>query len=163
MIIKEIINRRSIRSYTSEPVSDEQITETIKAAQFAPTANHHCAVEFVVVKGSNKNKVYEVLKKDFVKEAPVLIVPVLDKAKSVAPIQDLSIASENMMLQATAFGLGSVWKNLDETWAAEVKKILGIPTGHLIINLIPIGHIKTPTPAHTDAEFSEKKIHKEKW
>lgn len=163
MIIKEIINRRSIRSYTSEPVSDEQINEIIKAAQFAPTANHHCAVEFVVVKGANKNAIFDILKKDFIKDAAILIVPILEKSKSVAPVQDLSIASEHMMLQATALGLGSVWKNLDETWAAEVKKILGIPEGHLIINLIPIGHIKTPVMPHTDAEFSETKIHSEQW
>jgi nitroreductase len=169
MLIKEIKNRRSVREYQGREVSEEDIVEIIKAGQFAPTGHNNKAVEFVVVRSQEtKDKIFDIVGQEFVKQAPVLIIPVTDAEKTVMPVQDLSVATENMFLQATALGLGSVWKSIgwqDVRPDAEtrIKNLLGIPEKYKAINMIPVGYPKeTPAP-HADEEFDLKKIHQEKW
>jgi nitroreductase len=164
MIIKEILNRRSVREYKPDDVADELIIEIIKAGQFAPTAKNNQAVEFVVVRNQEtKEKIFEIVGQEYVKEAPVLIIPVIDETKSILPIQDLSVASENIFLQAVALGLGTVWKSIRPEWKDGVKQLLKIPENFLAINIIPVGYPKNKIEPHSDADFSDKKIHREKW
>jgi len=166
MIIKEILNRRSVREYKADAVPEKDITEIIKAGQFAPSAKHNKAVEFIVIRGQKtKDKVFEIVGQEFVKEAPVLIIPVTDTTKTNCPIQDLSVASENMFLQATALGLGTVWKALKSEFneAEKIKKLLGIPEQYTAINIIPLGFTKNKPEPHSDEDFDNKKIHKEQW
>ena len=164
MIIKEISNRRSVREYKPDDVADELIIEIIKAGQFAPTAKNNQAVEFVVVRNQEtKEKIFEIVGQEYVKEAPVLIIPVIDETKSILPIQDLSVASENIFLQAVALGLCTVWKSIRPEWKDGVKQLLKIPENFLAINIIPVGYPKNKIEPHADADFSDKKIHREKW
>lgn len=166
MVIKEIINRRSVREYAPRIVSDENIVEIIKAGQFAPSAHHNMAVEFIVIRAQEtKDKIFEICQEfqDFVKKAPVLIIPVTDKTKSLLSVQDLSVASENMFLQATALGLGTVWKNLQTDWVKKILKLLNVPKNYIAINMIPVGYPAKKAEPHTDKDFSSEKIHQEKW
>jgi nitroreductase len=163
MIINSIKKRRSFRTYKVDPVSDELVSEIIKAAQFAPTAMGRKAVEFVVIKNQEtKNAIFEVIDQEYIKTAPVLVAPVASD-QSVLPVQDLSIASENIFLQAAELGLGSVWKNLMPGWEEKVKEILGVPQNFRMINIIPIGFPAEEKSAHGDEEFKVEKIHQEKW
>ncbi len=165
MVTKEILNRRSVREYKDKEVPDEYITEIIKAGQFAPTARHNQAVEFITIKNQKtKDAIFEIVGQELVKMAPVLIVPISDTTKSTdLALQDLSIASENMFLQATALGLGTVWKNIRPEWRGKIKQLLGIPDSFEVINIIPIGYPKEKPTPHSDNDFDAKKIHQEKW
>lgn len=166
MLIKEIINRRSVREYKSDAVSDELILEIIKAAQFAPTAVNNRSVEFIVVKDQSiKNKLDEILesKQEYVKKVPVIIVPIVNTKASLLPVQDLAVASENIFLQAAAFGLGTVWKNVRAEPALKIKTLLNIPAHFTLANIIPVGYPLTPPEPHTDSDFSTDKIHYEKF
>ncbi|MFH0897750.1 MAG: nitroreductase family protein [Candidatus Bathyarchaeota archaeon] len=166
MVIKEIAERRSVRDFKTDMVSEENIIEIVKAAQFAPTSTNNKSVEFVIVKNQEmKSKICDaaIPKQQFVNEAPVLIIPAIDTKKSVLPFQDLSIASENIFIQASEFGLGSVWKNLTLDQADRIKRMLNIPESYLMINIIPIGYPKNKTEPHDEADFSKNKIHYEKW
>jgi nitroreductase len=162
MIIKEILNRRSVREYKTEPVPEEKIIEIIKAGQFAPSARNIRALDFIIVKDQKtKEDIFKVVGQEFVKEAPVLIIPVCDASKTNFSIQDLSAASENMFLQATCLGLGTVWKNVRPEWEEEVKKIIGIPKQYKVINMIPVGYAKSESAPHADNDFDNKKLHYE--
>lgn len=164
MIIKEITGRRSIRSYKPDPISDETVLEIIKAAEFAPSAKHIRPIEYTIVKDQKtKDKMFEILGDAFIKEAPVLIVPISDTQKSAFSLQDLSIASGYMFLQAYALGLGTVWRNVYEENAEKIKAILGIPANFTLINVIPVGYPAETLPPHADNEFESGKIHKEKF
>lgn len=164
MILEAISKRRSFRSYKPTMVSDESIQEVIKAAQFAPTSMGNASVEFVVVqKQELKDAIFAVIDQEYIKQAPVLIVPVIDAEKSGLPLQDLSIASAFMFLQAAELGLGTVWKHLTPGWATEVKKILGVPENFELTNIVPLGYTLEEKPAHSDEEFTLEKIHAEKW
>lgn len=166
MIIKEILNRRSTKAYKSDEVPEEYIIEIIKAGQFAPTAHNNRAIEFIIIKKEKtKNNIFEVVGQEYVKTAPVLIIPVTDSTKTNCPVQDLSVASENMFLQATALKLGTVWKSLKSEFSEEekIKKLLGVPEQYTVINIIPVGYPKNKLEPHTDRDFDDKKIHKERW
>ena len=164
MIVKEIINRRSIREYGTESVPEENISELIKAAQFAPSARNNHAIEFIVVRNQKmKDKISELGGQDFVKKASVLIIPVVNPANTPCPTQDLAVAAENILLQATALGLGAAWKAVKRDWADSVKDLIGVPVNHLLEVLIPVGYPNEVKPAHADTEFDQNKIHYEKW
>lgn len=164
MVLGSIINRRSIRSYKSDEVLEEDIIDLIKAAQFAPSSKNNRAVQFIVIKNKKtKEQLYQLLSQNFLKQAPVLIVPVTNTQKSANPVQDLSVASENIFIQAASLGLGTVWKNVAKEKMEEVKKILNVPQNFLLINIIPVGFIRTKKRPHNERDFNAKKIHFEKW
>lgn len=163
-VIREIINRRSVRKFKPDIVPENLISEIIKAGQFAPSAMNNKSVEFIVVKNQKiKDEIFVLAGQDFVKEAYAIIIPVVDTNKSVEPVKDLSVASENMFLQAAALGLGTVWKNFQPAAVAKIKNILGIPNDFMLINGIPLGWPSEPPAPHTDQDFDAKKIHQEKW
>jgi len=159
MILPAIVNRRSVRSFKKDPVTDEQVKEIIKAGQFAPSAKDNHALEFLVIREQKiKNKLYEVLHQPFIKIAPVLIVPILETEKSVEPVADISVATENMFLQATHLGLGTVWKNIHSDQMERVKEILNIGKNYSVINIIPVGYPRIQPPPHTEKDFDKQKI-----
>jgi len=164
MVLKEILNRRSVREYKPDEVPDEFIMEIIKAAQFAPTGRSAHAIEFLVIKEQKtKDEIFKIAGQEFLKQAPVLLIMLCDTDKTDLAIQDLSVATENVFLQATALGLGTVWKNLNPDWEEGIKKLLNIQRNYKAINIIPIGFPKIISAPHNDDEFSENKIHMEKW
>lgn len=168
MTIEAIKNRRSVREYNDNPILDEDITEIIKAAQFAPTGHGNAAVEFIIVKNQEtKDRLHEAMGADeeqvFVKNAPLLLVPITDTEKATLAAQDLSVASENIFLEATSRGLGTVWKNVSSDQVPEIRKILGLPENFVMINVIPIGYPKTTPDPKNDNDFDPAKIHFENW
>ncbi|HRR39296.1 MAG TPA: nitroreductase family protein [Candidatus Paceibacterota bacterium] len=164
MVTEVIKNRRSVREYKANEIPEKYINEIIKAGQFAPSACNNRAVEFIVIKNQKiKDEIFRIIGQKFIKEAPVLIIPATDTRKTNFPIQDLSVASENMFLEATALGLGTVWKAVSGVWEEKIKELLGVPKEYKIINVIPVGRPKERTFPHSEADFDPKKIHKEKW
>jgi nitroreductase len=164
MILEAILKRKSIRNYKKDTVPEKLILELIEAAQFAPNSHHNRSLEVIVIcENTTKEKLYDLLGQNFLKEAPLLLVPVIDIKKSTSPIQDIAVASENILLQATEIGLGTVWKNVNVQKIEEVKKILEVPDNFLLANIIPVGYIKTQRKPHNDKDFDLKRIHYEKW
>jgi nitroreductase len=163
MIVDVIKNRRSARIYKPDPVAEKDVLEVIRAAQFAPTAMNKRGIEFLVIKDQEtKEAINEILVQQYLKEAPVLLVPVANE-KCVLPVQDLSIASDHIFLQASALGLGTVWKNVSPELSEKIKTLLNIPANFHLINIIPLGYSAQELPPHGDEEFFEEKIHVEKW
>ncbi|MFH0970989.1 MAG: nitroreductase family protein [Candidatus Micrarchaeota archaeon] len=164
MVLAAIKKRRSVREFSPKKVPEKAILEIIKAGQFAPSGKHNGAVEFIIIKTEQmRAKLAEYLQQPFISQAPLVIAPVTDTSKSRWICQDLSVASENMFLQAAELGLGTVWKNVSEEQCEEVKRILGLPPHFTLINMIPVGYPKEKAEPHPDSEFSKKKIHREKW
>jgi len=101
------------------------------------------------------------LEQEFIKKAPVIIVPVCDAKKAPLCRADIAVATAFMMIQAAALGLGTVWKDVNEDQSKKAAKILGLPKNHILINMMPLGYPLNDLPDHTDAEFDPKKIHLE--
>ncbi len=150
MEVKEaLLARRSVRKYTSEPVSDNDINELLIAGMSGPSAVNRQPWEFYVV--TNPDKLEELRHTTpFTKgmKAPLAIIVCGNLKRSLPAkfstywIQDCSAAIENILLRVTDLGLGAVWCGLHPQKSSEekVRKMLGIPEKQIPLGLIFIGH-----------------------
>lgn len=164
--------RRSIRAYTNQTVSDQQIRRLLEAAVLAPSAGNVQPWEFVVVKDSaTKEKLAEAaLGQSFVKTAPVVIVVCadLDKAKRVYgirgeklySIQDTAAAVQNILLAVEALGLGTCWVGAFND--NEVAKAVNAPANIRPVAILPIGYPVKPARGPLKVAVNEF-VHYEKF
>ena len=148
--INNIMTRTSIRQYTDEPVSKENIETMLRAGMAAPTAVNRQPWHFVVI--NSKEKLAELAgdnpRGGMLKQAALAIVVCGNMDKALPGpgqgfwVQDCSAATENILLAANALGLGAVWTGLfpDENRAASVAKVLKLPQTFIPLCTILIGH-----------------------
>lgn len=147
---RNIVERTSVRRYTSQPVSDGQKEALLRAAMSAPSGVNRQPWEFVVVDDSDllAQLAAALPYAKMAASAQMAIVVCgnserfLEGEDATLWEQDLSAASENILLAAHALGLGAVWTCLyphpDRVGAA--RRILDIPEGIIPFNLIPVGY-----------------------
>jgi nitroreductase len=162
MILKEILERYSVRKYKKDDVSDDLIKEVIEAARLAPSANNKQPWKFIVVKDPEKRrKIGEPTTwAKFIKDAPVLIVGcVTEKSFKMggwydSSILDIGIAMEHIALQATHLGLGTCWiGDFDEKL---VKELLEIPDDIRVAALMTLGYpLENRIPEKKRKQLSE--------
>jgi nitroreductase len=165
-LIDTIYSRRSIRRYTEEPVSEEQIKTLLEAAMAAPSAHNRKPWHFVVVAERETldrlAKAHKYAK--MLHEAPLCISVCGDQSASERFwVQDCSAATENLLLAATALGLGAVWCGVypSQEMVEAISKILGIEAPVVPLNLIAIGHPAEEKEPRT--QYDEGRVHREKW
>ncbi|MBR3963515.1 MAG: nitroreductase family protein [Oscillospiraceae bacterium] len=160
-----LLKRRSVRKFTEEPVSEEDVLKLLHAGMSGPSACNKTPWEFFVV---TNPEILEKLRKAarFSKiTAPLAIVVCGNLSKALPSqlspfwIQDCSAATENILLRATDLGLGAVWCGVHPMKTAEknVREALSLPEKLVPLNIIHIGH-PSENPEPRD-QFSEKKIH----
>ena len=163
-----IYNRKSIRKYTNEQVSDDQVKDLLKAAMAAPSAGNAQPWDFIVVR--NKDTFEEIMKiskySTPLKTASVAIIVCGNKDKEKFPgywVQDCSAATENLLLRAEEIGLGGVWLGIypEEGRVNGLKKIFNLPETITPLAVISIGY-PDENRATTD-RFNEDNIHFETW
>ena len=156
-VIDNIMTRTSIRAYTDQPVSGEDVETLLKAAMAAPSARNQQPWAFVVI---NDQAVKDSISANIstskmVAGAPLVIAICgnLDKALSGTAqpywIQDASAATENMLLAAHALGLGAVWCGIYPVSAREdyIRELVNLPPNLVPFNLVAIGYpAEEPAP-----------------
>jgi nitroreductase len=139
-----IESRHSIRKFTDEPVSDEQIRKLLTAAMAAPSANNRQPWEFVVVRDrAARAELAQVHRySGMAAQAPVVFVVCGRESVSRHWAVDCSAATENLLLEAVSLGLGAVWVGIYTTpeHEATVRGLLGIPDDLRVLCLVPLGH-----------------------
>jgi nitroreductase len=141
--------RKSVRNYTGEQVSNEQIRKLLEAAMLAPSACNMRPVEFVVVK--NKGKLEEIMAihpyASMLKTAGCAIIVVADvnKQNDVARgmyVQDCSAAIENILLKAVDLGLGTCWCGVspNKVMQAQISKIFDFEKNIEPFAIIAVGY-----------------------
>lgn len=136
--------RYSVRKYEAKKVENEKLLQILEAARIAPSGVNRQPIKLIVVQedeGLNKVK-----KGANVFDAPLIIIACGDhntagvipfNNKSVVDI-DTSIATDHMMLQAEALGLGSVW--ICGFDPAVIREEFKIPDHLEPINILAIGY-----------------------
>ncbi len=146
-VLKAIKERRTIREFTDQVPSEEQILTMLESARLAPSSINRQPWIFGVVWDKEKIKNLAKVTQPYVENAPVVIVGVANYGTSPEwyPV-DLGIALEHMVLTAQSQGLGTCWVGTFEE--EEVKKILKIPSKDLtILAMLLVGYPKTiPDP-----------------
>ena len=161
--MNSIFRRVSIRKYQNKPVEPEKIEALLRAAMQAPSAANQQPWEFYVVTDKEKLRALSEASRyaAMTKDAPVAIVSVYRKdipMPMYAEI-DLSIAMENLWLEADAQGLGGVWLGIAplEKRMKAVEEVLDIPDHLRAFAIFPLGY-----PAEEKKQqdrFDESRIH----
>jgi nitroreductase len=165
-----IMERKSVRSYTEEPVSRGDIDKILRAAMAAPAAVHMMPWKFIVVTDRVKlNTLARGLPfaKMLAKAGAGIVVCALPKNAPLGSeefaIMDCCCASENILLAAEAIGLGAVWTALypNASLMDLARKELNIPQDVIPLNVIPIGH---PTGEDRISDkYDPENIHWDSW
>ncbi len=167
-----IFKRTSVRSYTSEKITSEEIELLMKAAMAAPSGCNAQPWEFIVVqKREILDKIMQVHPfSTMLKEAPLAIVVCSnnDKRPQFVPHvqlwpQDCSAATENILLQAAEMGLGGVWLGVHPRYELQkpLSEVLNLPNNIIPFSIISIGHPKGEVKPKD--KFDKTKIHYDTW
>lgn len=139
--IEALKTRRSIRKYLEKPVPKELVENLVGIGRLAATANNLQPWEFVVVTEAKMRKQLADITEygKFIAIAPVCIVVFSKDTKYF--LEDCSAATQNILVAARAYGLGSCWVAGDKKpYADQIRKLLGIPEGYKLISHIAIGY-----------------------
>jgi len=138
----EVVKKRcSVREYKPDPVPRDVIERIIDAARLAPTARFEQPWEFIVVqdKGMRERIANITDYGKFIAQAPVCVAVVCKDTKYY--LEDGCAATENILLAATAEGLGSCWVAGDKKpYCGEILRLLGVDEGYKLVALVAIGY-----------------------
>lgn len=169
LLMKAIMNRRSIRKYTDEMVTDDQVKILLQAAMAAPSAGNEQPWHFIVIRDREKMNQITTIHPHAasIKQAPVAILVCADTRLSKYDVdywvQDCAAATENLLLAVQDSGLGAVWLGVypREERVSGLRQLFNIPQEVVPFSLISIGH-----PAEQkgpEDRYREDRIHLNQW
>ncbi len=148
--------RSSIRQYDERPVDRSLMEKVVEAGRVAPTARGEYPWEFIVVTE---------------KEALKRMADITDHGKFIADcsfcvatfcrdtkyyLEDGCAATENMLIAATALGIGSCWVAGDKkAYVPEMAKLLRAPAGHKLVSMVAFGYPKREISPHAKRPLKE--------
>ena len=168
MFLELLQKRRSIRSFTRQPVEPEKVEQLVEAALRSPSSRSLDPWEFVVVtdpqllSGLAKAKPHG---GSFLTGAPLAIVVCGDPAKCDVWIEDCSIATLNLHLAATGLGLGSCWIQIrlrdhdrDVPAGQYIRSLLKIPDHLQVEAIVAIGYPAESKNGHDKASLKYDRV-----
>lgn len=169
--IENLMTRVSVREFTGEKISAEQIDTLLRAAMAAPSALNKQPWAFVVVTDEKIiDQLGEALPYSRCSNHPACaFIPCGDLSKTIEGdlaafwINDVSAATENLLLAAHAMGLGAVWTGLhpDMNRVTMVQQLLGLPEHIIPLCVVPVG-VPAEQPAVKD-KYNPENIHYNGW
>jgi nitroreductase len=166
--LQAVLSRRSVRRYEARPVGDELVRDLLRAAMSAPSAGNEQPWHFVVIRDRGiLDAIPEIHPYSLMlRESPVAVLvcgdTTLEKNRGFW-VQDCSAATENILVAATALGLGTVWLGVypREDRVRGLRKLLGIPEHVIPFSIIPIGY---PAERKPPADrYEDSRVHSDRW
>ncbi len=168
-----LIKRRSIRHFTPELISAEDVKLILEAGLLAPTSKSSRAWEFIVVDDKDMLERLSHCKSnaaDPIARAPLAVVVAVDSTKTEPWIEDASVAAILMQLQATDLGLGSCWIQVRDRYAADgtpaeeyVQEALSMPDTMSVVCILAIGHPAQERKPQDVDKLKWEQVHIGKW
>ena len=170
-ILQTILNRRSVRQYTDEPIPEEKLNAILYAGLAAASSKNRRPWEFVVVRdramldalGGCRPGASNLLSK-----CQAAIVVCADAEAVDVWVEDCGSAMTQMHLMADAIGVGSCWLQVRLRKAADgrdtadvVRQLLGIPGKYGVMAILTLGMPESHPDPHTVDELLLEKIHRE--
>lgn len=166
-------HRRSVRTYTAEPVTEETLEKILQAGLLSPSGRAIRPWEFIVVRDK------EVLRKmagsrlagaKMLENADCAVAVLGDEEKTDVWTEDCSIAMAYMHLMADSLGVGSCWiqgrlrdASDGRTTEAYLRELLGYPEHCRLEAILSLGMPENHPKPHTLEELQREKIHREKF
>ena len=169
--LEVIRKRRTVRRFTEEDVSDEQVQTILEMGMYAPTYMNRQPWHFVVVRDKAlQERLGETLSvRPYVQEAAVVIAVYGDPNISNTWDLDGCAAIENMLIAASALGLGGAWAGSPGNMAWQqgeelMADALKVPSGLRALSLVCLGHpAKEPSPHTKEERFNTTRVHYGDW
>ena len=162
-----LVERRSIRRYTEQPLDPDTVKTILEAALLSPTGKNSRAWHFVVT--DNKDMLEKLSECKAAGAGPVAkcvmaVTVCVDTTASATWVEDGSIAASNMMLQARDLGVGSCWIEVNGRLTADgtpaediVQELLGIPEHIQPLCIVTFGYPdETRQPQNCDKLLWER-------
>lgn len=178
-VFEAIMNRRSIRQFEPTPVDETDLYKILEAARYAPSWHNSQCWRFIIVKDeATREKLSQTVPptnrgSKAVREAPVVIVLCAELGHSgyikgeLIPDKgqywymfDVALAAQNLMLAAHALGLGTL--NVGYFNPLQAARVLEVPEGTTVVELIPLGYPAINAVAPPRKELSET-VYREKY
>ncbi len=168
--VQKILARRSVRDFSSEPVTDEMVRDLLKAAMAAPSVSLSDPWHFIVIRnpllltrlgGSLSHP--EALAQA---RGGIVVCGDLEAThhrQLSYLLQDCSAAVENLLLVASMMGLGGCRLCIHPRPARVegARRILQLPTSLVPVAAVALGVPQQTRPPRT--RFDKKKVHREIW
>jgi len=167
---KLIAQRRSIRKFTEEQLLEDELRVLMRAGLIAPSSKGTHSYEFYVVQDTEKLQALSHAKHlggELIAGAPTAIVVAARPETSDVWIEDASVASTMLLLQAEDMGLGACWVQIRERQDADgndaennVRDILSIPKDLRIVSIIAVGHKAMERKPQNEDKLLWEKVHR---
>ena len=143
--IEAIYKRRSIREYTNDEVTPEQLREIVRAGAWAPSGLNNQPWRFVIVRDPavREQLAGETHYSHIIKAAPAVIAVFLDKGAMYDEVKDHQAAGaciQNMLLTVHELELGAVWLGQILKNKSRVNGVLQLSDQYDLMALLAIGH-----------------------
>jgi nitroreductase len=165
--IQALMTRRSIRSWTDEPVTEDERKIILEAAMNAPSAADARPWHFVTIDDPKVIKQFtEMGGTEMLEQSTFMVLVCGDVSKEIYPgfwPQDCSCAAQNMQLAAHDIGIGCVWIAVHPLEEREqlFHRILGIPA-----DITPFALLAMGVPNEVigpEYRYDEERLHSNKW
>ena len=161
MDFQEVLEGRfSCRSFEERPIEEEKLDAILHAAQYGPSGLNRRPYRFVVCLSKEaREKVYDAL--PFGRyNVPAVILVVGDKGKSPELwYEDCAASAENILLEATNQGLGSLWcaAHPFTDRLRHLNEIAEVNENETVFCAILLGYAK-PDAKRREKLFEEEKV-----
>ncbi|KAA6328971.1 Coenzyme F420:L-glutamate ligase [termite gut metagenome] len=164
-----IIKRRSTRKFTGEKLSQDQVVALLKATLMSPSSKRSNPWQFIAVEDKETLQALSEFKEQsatFIADAALAVVVVADPLASDVWIEDASIASIILQLQAEDLGLGSCWVQVHERQTpsgqpseAYIRELLNIPLPLQVLSVVAIGYKAIERKPFNEEHLQWEKVH----
>jgi len=140
--IQAIKSRVSIRKYKNIPVPREILIDIVDCARLAPTGYNRQPWMFVVVTDQGlRDQISQACRYGkFIKDSGACIAVFCDKGGETV-LEDACAASENIIIAAQAYGLGTCWVNsYKKEHSEKIMQLLQCPAEYELMTLIAVGY-----------------------
>lgn len=150
-VIRNIKNRRSVRSFADRKIPEGLLREIADCARYAPSGRNTQLWKFAVIANSGMIKRLAGVtgkllgRGDYDFYGPAALIIVACDRDNRLGVQDGSCALQNIFLAAASLGIGSVWINqlhdvCDEPECRAVLTELGIPENYSVVGAAALGY-----------------------
>ena len=170
--MEAILSRRSIRSYTDQPITDEQVHQILTAGMSGPSAVNARDWHFIVVRGEALEGLAQAAGRAgaIIRRSQMTVLICCDESRAFPPAKqyaviDGAIAGQNMILAAQSMGIGSVWLGVwpQDGKVEAQKNYFKLPETAVPHSLIAFGYPAEDKSGEPHPDYEESRVHWNQW